>query len=611
VLNSVKNRADRANVTNLDGAPSNRHKRQLSYGAALSVVSAAYLALLMPVMGMRLSAHHGWRQTQTADTTRILARTGFDVFHPRVSVFGPRATLVYELPWFQTIAALLTKIGVPLIVALRGTSMVFSVLTALGVAGLTRRLAGERAAVWAAVLYLFNPMTFAWGRTSLIESFTTAVAVAWVLGAWRVRTLLNSGETVSHSTWFRFATLPMGLGIVTATSKFTTALPWAIVVLAVLFQPRLRTAFTSAVAVGVPMISGVIWTAWADHLKNQSVLSQMESSTVTRRQLFRPLSERASIDAWGILGVRSLMFVGVVGLIWLTTGAVSMLMRPQRLVNTAVLLVPFTAPFIFFGLYQVHDYYQMAIIPALAVVLGIGAHEVHEKFSRNPVALVGLLSAHIVGFFLVGGVTFVQTQLPSGYAPKSELAATTYASEQVLGVGQGWNPQPFFEADRQGYLIGIGPKPDALIPLLDSDLGSPHALWAARPMAPTVAEFLKHFPRIAVVGEQTYRFGNQPIDLQSGPVAPIVTWESSQMQSNPAMTPPEQTMRTVNCDGLPHTIAPPRQGLTVMVDRPVWLQTESTSAALPIRSGTLTSRRPITSVSCVAVDGDDAVAELG
>jgi hypothetical protein len=250
----------------------------------------------------------------------------------------------------------------------------------------------------------------------------------------------------------------------------------------------------------------------------------------------------------------------------------------------------------------------MAIIPALAVVLGIGAYRVHEKLNRMPVALVGLISAHIVGFLLVGGVSFIQTQLPGGYAPNTELGATTSASEQVLGIGQGWNPQPFFEADRQGYLIGIGPKPDDLVPLLDSDLGSPRALWTAKPMAPMAADFLKHFPRIAAVGQQTYRFGTQSSHLESGPVAPIVTWERFNPRSIPGAAPLGRPLLSLTCDGLSRTVPKRELELSVTVDRHVWLQVGSTSAALPISSGRLRSVEPMTSVSCIAVDGSTTAA---
>jgi hypothetical protein len=598
----VTDRAESAIVATSGGASGAGRKRRLSYRAALSVVSAAYLFLMMPFLGMRISTHHGWRQSQTADTTRLLARTGFDVFHPRLSVFGPRATLAYEFPWYQTIAGLLTKLGVPLIVALRGTSMAFTLLTALGVAGLTRRLAGERAAIWAAVLMLFNPMTFAWGRAPLIESFTTALAVAWVLGAWRIRTHLASAAPINLLTWLKLASLPMALGIVTATSKFTTALPWSVVVLAVLFQPRLRTAFISAVAVGIPLGCGVLWTVWADHLKKQSVLSQMESSSATRRHLFRPLAERANVDVWGVIGARSLMFVGVVGLIWLAIGATFMLAGRQRLVSAAVLSVPLTAPMIFFGLYQVHDYYQMAIIPALAVALGIGAQHLHQKLNRNPIAVVGLLSAHMLGFLLVGGQSLLQTQTSAGYAPRTELAATTSASEQVLGIGQAWNPQPFFEADRQGYLMGLGPEPDALVELLDSDLGGARALWTARPEAPLAAKFLGHFPLVASVGESTYRFGLTQLDLESGPVEPIVWWELGAQGASERST-------DFVCDGVRRPLPRSTNRVTLQVDRQIWLDV-GPGAALPIASGTVRSVTTIEEASCMATDGTQTVATI-
>ncbi len=437
------------------------------------------------------------------------------------------------------------------------------------------------------------------------------MAVAWVLAAWRVRTLLNTTATRNYLMWLKVGAVPIALGIVTATSKFTTALPWAVVVLAVLFQPRIRTAVTSAVVVGIPLASGVLWTAWADHLKNQSVLSRMESSSATRRHMMRHVSERACFEVWGTIGLRALMFVGIVGLVWLIVGAATMATRPQRLVSGAVLSVPLVAPLIFFGLYEVHDYYQMAIVPALAVALGIGAAATQQKLRGRPVAVVGMLSAHTVGFLFVGGVAFLHAQMPSGFAPKTELAATTTAAEQVIGIGQGWNPQPFFEADRQGYLVGIGPKPDELVQLLDSDLGSARALWTAKPKAPLAADFLKHFPRIAAVGQETYRFGTKASDLESGPVAPIVTWERLEPQSGVLATATTQPpLLSVTCDGVERALPAPRRELSVSVDRQVWLAVGSTSAALPIGSGTVRSVEPVTSVSCSAVDGIVSVVVL-
>lgn len=558
------------------------------YHRILGLVAAIYVASAIPTLNAWSGEHQGWRQAQTADTARIFARTGIDLFHPRLSVFGPRAYVAFELPWYQALAAWLMRLGVPDMVALRVVAMTFTIVTALGVSIIAKRVGGERAGLWAAGLFLLNPFTMLWGRVSLIESFTTAAVLFWIIAS--MNSVARSQSRRRSAAWGLCAVV---LGAVAATSKMTTLLPWVLVLVAAVRPTRVWRPAACAVLTGVPVAAGIAWTAWADQLKLRNLLTANLTSSAVHDGVFRTMSDRFDLATWGRIAARTPLFLGGMGVVLIAVGLRAMARRSNLGVGVALISVPITACMVFLGVYAVHDYYLSAITPAVCVVMGIGAHGLQQKLRGKRFLALLFVGVHICGFWLVSGERYgrLNRVRPAAVA---DLRGATWGDEEVLGVVLGYNPYPFFEADRHGTLIAAVSLVDDVSARLDTELGSPGVLWTETQRNRTVSEFLQQFDHIAAVGTHTYRFG-QSDRLSEGPTAPLIRWDASDVSmTSPAPGPGVE----VDCDGSPVTVAPDVSSLAIESPAAVWLGTDAHAAALPVRSGQLNSAKPILQVWC-------------
>jgi 4-amino-4-deoxy-L-arabinose transferase-like glycosyltransferase len=560
----------------------------------LAILMGLYVAAVIPTLNTPYPSHHSFRTTQTADQARIFFREGINLFFPRISALGPRSHMAYEMPWYQALASIVMHLGVPETIALRITTVVCTLLTAIGVWALGKRLATHRAGVWAAGLFLFNPLIFVWGQASLIETFTTACVMGWVFAA-------SKATSATKRNTVPWTLLAIALGCVAATSKFTTALPWAIAVF-ILSRPRRGWWCVHInVLLGMPLAAGYAWTKWADYLKSESVLTEFMMSDRTQNHTIRPLADRLHLEPWSAVGKNSVLFMGGMGVVWVAIAMWTLVRSRRAILAGAIFLTALAGPLVFFGLYQIHDYYQVAIVPAVSVLAGVGAAELNRRINGSAVKLGAILLAHITGFVVGGGMFFVT--LPWTARPlTSELKTTTRPGEQVVGFDVYWSPQLLFEADRPGYMVTDVPPVATVVDLVDTELGSPRALYVSENgKQELAAEFLSHFRYVAAVGANTYRFGNQESDLLGGPTHPSVSWSSDVGELSLGLTTPIE----ISCDNIWHELlgaGVDARALEVSATSTVWFETQSNVAPIPLRTGTVTSAKPIQQVRCRPVE---------
>jgi Dolichyl-phosphate-mannose-protein mannosyltransferase len=549
-----------------------------------------FVAVVSPTLNGPYWLHHSFRTTQTADQARIFVREGIDLFHPKLSVMGPHSHLAYEMPWYQAIAATLIKLGLPETFALRSTSVFFTLMTALGVWAITRRIASERAAVWAAGLFLFNPLIFVWGQASLIETFTTAMVMGWLLATANATATSVDRNPRRVAMWSAAAIV---CGCFAATSKFTTALPWTISILVLAKPRRGKWWLHTGALIGIPMTVGFAWTQWADHLKSQSVLTDFMMSSRTHDNMIRPLGHRLMLHSWLAIGQNLFLFVGGMGVIWIAFALWSLSRSRLALPAGALVVTVISAPLVFFGLYQIHDYYHVAIVPALSILVGIGAVDLHRRTNESALTLGVSIAVHITGLVVSGGLLFAT--LPwSASASVSELTKTTRADEQVIGVDEYWSARVLFEADRHGYMMSGVPVEAKVAQLVDTELGSPRALYLGELGKPEIAaNFLLQFKHVAAVGKRTYRFSNDPKELSQGPTRPAVSWSAADTPM-----PVAASNQTIACDNNWHQLTVKSKTFGVATKEPVWFEVNSKTAALPITNGTLEVSTVTSRVRC-------------
>ena len=423
--------------------------RSLSESRIVGLMLVAYAAYSLAIVSHPITEGHAFRQTQTAFIARGFIRHGIDLLHPVVPVYGPSSQIPYELPWYQAIAATLARLGhLSETVALRSTSTAFTLLTAYFVYRLTRRMGTKSAATIATALFLFCPFTLRWGRASLIESFTTAMTLAWVLSV-----VEFPGEKKPRSKRVLFTGAVAGA--IAATSKITTFLPWGIFVIpTIVRQWRSRQwlqATTTASSGLVSLAAGLLWTKHADGIKAGDPFTSWLTSKNLQTFNIGTLAQRLSIGTWEtIFGRSSLLIIGPVGIIGIGWALCSK-GDAIRWDLTALLGVFLTALAVFTNLYAVHDYYQVAIVPALVIPVGLGLSRLSDTFAISP----RLASATALASLIVLASPYVRKTVVGVVDNRpisASIKAATPPGAGAIVTGLGWSPEILYFADRWGVM---------------------------------------------------------------------------------------------------------------------------------------------------------------
>jgi hypothetical protein len=581
---------------------SRQHERALRaviavYGISLGMTASG------PVRGL-----HIFRQTQTAFGARWFAHNGIDLFFPRVPVFGPRAWVVFEMPWYQAISALLIRIGLAETTALHLSSIAFTCLTAYFVAAITRKVAGPGSALLAALVYLVSPFTIVWGHTTMIESFATAMTLGWILLSIRA---INSESL--KPLWILAAN---SIGCVATTTKLTTAFPWLIVLLVMTRKFRLPDFRRIPAVTFAPIVSGLVWTLWADHLKSADVFTLKLTSGATRQFIIGGISERLDLINWLVVGSRSFLITGAVGALLIPFGILESKAKKRLPEFLSICAVIPAALFSFFNLFLVHDYYQSAISPAFAILVASGAgclFSIKGRIKRNSVA-GSLVMLQLSAFSTFGSFAYVSRGFSTAEANSgAELLKVSLPTEQILVTGDDWNPRTLYFGRREGFMISNSDDTKTVLTHLKS-IGSPNVLFNSASSvnaSKDTLEILAAFPVIASVGVSTYRFGSQFGDVKSGPVPPELIFDrlDTGRQSGPLTD-------RILCDGFPRVlskIASTSKEIHIKVTGGMyaWVLTDSKAAPLPVTIGTLHSAHKISTLSCFSALGQTlATVEL-
>lgn len=472
------------------------------------------VALRLPRLGIPFTDNHDFRQTQTAITVQAFLDQGVSVLRYPTPVFGPPWTLPFEFPTFQLSAYPLARLGMPLELACRTAALAWYALSAVLLLRLALRWTEPRIALASLAFYLFSPFGLLWSRASLIDYASVALALGYVLllGRW-----VDSPRT-GRLTW----TIAVGaLAFLTKITTLAVVAPAVAVLLAGacsswLARGQRRRALGhvagAALAVALPLLAGLAWTAWADHVKSGSPSTAWLTSEHLTRWNFGSWEQRLDAGAWRGIGERIARTILPGALLLLGLPAVWRAWRRRGTATSwailAAILGAGLAVGTFFNLYAVHDYYLIAVTPPLALLAGAGL----VTLAEIPVPWVGvgaraLLLAVLV--VLATGRVWRWYALPyalSGYRDRTgepllevarQIAALTPRDGWVVVEGEDWNPRLLYWAHRRGFYVKPGitdpaqvaARPEVATLVCRECPESLLSLWPARRTQGTVGGF--------------------------------------------------------------------------------------------------------------------------
>lgn len=446
--------------SDVDDATSVNHLRRspatLLEAVVVLAMLGAYVAYISPTLGRPLLEKHAFRQTQTAYTARIYHEQGIDLLHPKTPVVGEPFEAPMEFPLFQAAASIVMDLGVADDRAMRSTALACFLLTALLLFGLVRHVAGRVSGFAALTAFVFTPFALVWGRASLIEYMATAGAVgfAWAAVVWRER-----GRPLPYA-------LALAAGLVGMLVKPTTAAFWILPALA--YRPRSAPALprrhmyaATSVLVAAPLAAALLWTRHADAIKSANPTTAWLTSEALREWNFGTLAQRFDIDTWDVIFSRvGLTLVAPVGVVLLASAAASTYSSEQRRFWLAVWAAAMGPLLVFTNLYVHHDYYLVAIGPALAALIGLGAGYVWSRLPHRPAFAVGAL---VIAFL----ATYSTLEFGRSYWLRihgaeddravvplaQQIARHTDRDDRVAMAIADWSPAYLYYADRWGHMV--------------------------------------------------------------------------------------------------------------------------------------------------------------
>lgn len=433
-------------------------------------VLGAVAALRVPRLGVPLLDHHAFRQTQTAMTAEWLPRDFTLPAYP-LPVFGPPWSAPFEFPTFQFVLAGVHALGLPLDLAGR----LCGLLSFVAALALMLHLFQKAGASWSARLYFLgfaglSPYALVWSRACMIEFTAVALALAWLALLFRI----------ARKGWcWRTAASALAVGSLAAATKITTIpVCWtagALLAADTLLVSRSRAAPRVAAkhAAGwsmlllVPMLVAVWWTRLTDQVKLRSPATQFLTSQGLTEWNFGTWAQRFDPRTWETIAQRlaHLVLPWVWPLALIGLAALPCQPRWARLLTAGLVLGSAGVVVSFFNLYVVHDYYLCAIVVPLWWIAALGLDRLAAWIPsrRYRIALVAAA-------FTAVAVTSARSGYVRGSYHRSPandvlviaraVDACTSPDDELLVMGDDWNPRILYYSHRRGLMVTDDPASD-------------------------------------------------------------------------------------------------------------------------------------------------------
>jgi hypothetical protein len=443
---------------------------KLSFYAPLALASLVLLYCLWALTrewDKPLLDLHSFRQTQTAISAYYMVGNPSVFFHYITPVLGKPWAIPLEMPFYQWIAARWHEwTGMGLDQSGKLVSIVFLFACLLPIWKLLKELSIPPSARWLTIaVFLSMPLHLYWGRSFLIET----------MGLFLSLSMVSCTITGYRSKKWRWLAAGLVFGILAALCKITTwIVACGVTGLLVLFCsgiPKRKDSIwivASVVAAVLPLIPGKIWLNHGDSLKIENPFAReiiISSSKSLSGWIFGSLEQKTSPEVWQNIGRhitdQLLSPVPIMGHwlipILLVAGAAA---SPRRIPQILIFLAGFAAgPLIFTNLYFEHNYYWVANGAWLILALGVALAAIVEcdPKARWPVpsAIAACAAVCIAGF-----AAWHQKFLPilQKLPDKEKLAEAWIEPIQkivppersILILGNDWNPNAFYYAERKG-----------------------------------------------------------------------------------------------------------------------------------------------------------------
>jgi hypothetical protein len=434
-----------------------------------------------------LADWHSWRQADTSAVTRNFFKQGVDLLHPRFDDLSnvpsgkdnPQGYRFVEFPLYNLMQAGVYSLSGGLL-NLEEAGRLVSILATLSIVAilylLVKKYLNETAALLTAAIYAFLPYTIYYGRTILPDTTMAAAILAGIyfFDRWAETVTGNKGQGTKNKNYLYFF-----------LAFFFTSCAFLLKPYALLFT--------------LPMLV-IAWNAWGFAAIRQWQLWVFAIMSVIPLVLWRlwmqQYPEGIPASAWLLNGngirfrpaffrwigyerITSLIS-GYAAVILLVLGFYSLRLTKQWLFFLSFLVSAVLYVVIFATGNVQHDYYQILIMPALAIYMGLGAYtllRLTTQWGKYTGSVLLLLIAAISFYFSWKQVRdYFNINNPRIVTVGTLVDRTVPKEAKVIALYQG-DTTFLYQTNRQGwasfehalpemvslgadYLVQLDPTPD-------------------------------------------------------------------------------------------------------------------------------------------------------
>jgi 4-amino-4-deoxy-L-arabinose transferase-like glycosyltransferase len=371
-----------------------------------------------------LADFHSWRQADTAAVARNFVKDGFNLLQPRYDDLSsvqtgqenPKGYRFVEFPIYNAIFAALYKIApiFPLEVWGRLTSIFFSLLVLAVIYYLTLKEYNLVAAIAAALVYGTFPFFVFFSRTVLPDISAVSFAFLAIFFVYRAEEIGNKIEdhkveakmAMNRNLWFILAAISFMLGLLIKP----TVIFYAIAILFLFFRIYQFSIFKRIIPYIFAVISLaplVAWRMYISHYPEGIPASGWLITSVNTYQGVKEIFFRPAFFRWIFFERINNIILGGYMTPFLILGSIT---RLKNYLLYAIGISALLYLFVFQGGNVQHEYYQIIVLPALAIMVGVGVGFIYvnknillPSYITYTVVVVCFVFSYLFSYFQVKG----------------------------------------------------------------------------------------------------------------------------------------------------------------------------------------------------------------
>jgi hypothetical protein len=277
------------------------------------------------------------------------------------------SSLLYELPIYQALTALLSSSQEDILSVARVINLVFALLSMVLLFRIATIWFDVKTAIYSTLFFAFAPMNLMYHRSVMMDISSVFFCLA---ATWLLLEYLKNGKKLWHISLF---VLAGGLSIITKPLYFFPVGAIALANYITQFQPPFSTNATNYIKKNITLVISFLWLV----IILLGWLWVMKSINGPNQGVLRLLSDwdfLISLKFYALLTFRFTLLILNPFTLFLFIIGVALIWTRYR--GNDVIALPFLIPlyFIFFGNINFpHEYYSLIMIPYCSLVAGLGS----------------------------------------------------------------------------------------------------------------------------------------------------------------------------------------------------------------------------------------------